>query len=540
MKTSATEFDPADTEQLPAGFFASNGGNGELPPNPLEEQGIIILPGGEVSITEAATKIFALIGKKRTLFYRSGRPHEIAKNSDGSRRLEPITPTQFRSLLETYGNVFAWRVGNHDERVLKPTLCPEETAKALMASRPAGELLPSVAQLSACPLLAREGDEMLVLGPGWHPQGGGVFITGGSEPPEIPVAEAAQALAGILADFDFASSGDRSRALASLVAPGLRFGGWLREPLPVDFGEADKSQSGKTYRQKIVAAIYREQCNIVVQRAGGVGGLDESISQKLIDARPFVLLDNLRGKLDSPFLEAILTAPGSMPARVPHRGEMQVDTGGFVFQLTSNGVETTADLANRASVIRIRKRPAGFAFRAYPEGDVYAHVVANQPRFLGCVFAVAREWASKGRPRTNETRHHKREWAQSLDWIVQNVFHAAPLLDGHDEVCERVSDPRRIWLRKLCIALRDADRTGELYATQLAEFALENDIPPPNAGRDPDEETAARRIGIVMAAVFAGGDEAIIDGFRIMRARRYNATAFKEIPVYTFIGGATA
>src|SRR5438034_8379777 len=33
-----------------------------------------------------------------------------------------------------------------------------------------------------------------------------------------------------------------------------------------------------------------------------------------------------------------------------------------------------------------------------------------------------------------------REWAGVLNWIVQNIFHAAPLLDGHEAAQSRVSN----------------------------------------------------------------------------------------------------
>jgi hypothetical protein len=318
------------------------------------------------------------------------------------------------------------------------------------------------------------------------------------------------------------------------VAPALRFGGWLRNPLPVDIGEADASQSGKTYRQKIVAAIYRDTPNMVVQRTGGVGSMDESISQKLIDGRPFILLDNLRGKLDSPFLEAILTTPASIGARVPRLGEVKVDPRGFIFQITSNGVETTRDLANRASIVRIRKQAAGYKFRAYDEGDIYMHVVRNQSLYLGSVFAVIEHWAKAGQQRTNETRHDFREWAQVLDWIVQNIFSSAPLLDGQDSARERISDPRRTWLRALCIALRDLGHAGEINASWLAEFSAEHDMLPPGVRSDADGQTVARCIGKIMATVFGAADEFDIDGFKIFRAHRYSETAQKKVPTYHF------
>ena len=496
----------------------------------------LILPSGDVSFTESGNQIFKIIGDARGLFYRGDCVHEVVVNPDGSKRLEPLNDRKFRTRLDDYGTVTAWRVGRNGEAVLQPTRCSEETARALLVSLPARNLLPNVTALSGCPVLAKTTDGPRILGPGWHPLNGGLFITGGSTPPSVPLNEAVPTLCGLLAEFDFASPGDRSRALASLIAPALRFGGWLLNPLPVDIGEADASQSGKTYRQKLVAAIYRESCNVVVQRNAGVGGTDESLSQKLIDGRPFILFDNLRGKLDSQFLEAILTAPAEMPARVPHRGEVRVDTRAFVFQLTSNGVETTRDLANRATICRIRKRPARFKFRTYPEGDLHAYIVANQPLFLGSVFAIISEWVSRGKQRTDETRHDFREWSQTLDWIVQRIFAAAPLLDGHDDARERVSDPRRVWLRALCIALRDAGRTGatEWFATQLGEFAIENDVLPPNAAKDASEEEVGRKVGIIMGAAFGQSDELEVDGFQIRRIHRSNPDTRNPAKVYRF------
>ena len=500
----------------------------------------IILPGRHVSIVEAGRQIFALIGKVRRVFYRGGRVHEIVAKPDGTRRLDPISPAQFRSRLEIFGKVYAWRSGTNGEPVLKPSLCPEETARALLESPPARELLPNVATLCACPVLAKVGDEMRILGPGWHPIAGGLYVTGGESPPPVPLADAVHALGAMLDDFDFSTPGDRSRGLASLIAPGLRFGSWLNQPLPVDIGEADASQSGKTYRQKCVAAIYREIPNVVVQRTGGVGGLDESLSQKLIDGRPFILFDNLRGRMDSQFLESILTAPGPMPARVPHRGEVQVDSRGFFFQITSNGVETTRDLANRASLVRIRKQSSDYKFKTYPEGDIYRHIVANQAYYLGCVFAVIEEWVANDQPHTEETRHDFREWVQVLDWIVQKIFGAAQLMDGHEDARQRVSDPRRNWLRALCIAMRDAERAGEFYASQIAEFALENDIPPPGVRSDADEMTVARKIGSAMASIFRDANEVEIDGFRIHRAHRTSPKTGNATIIYRFEHGEHA
>ena len=51
----------------------------------------------------------------------------------------------------------------------------------------------------------------------------------------------------------------------------------------------------------------------------------------------------------------------------------------------------------------------------------------------------------------NDNRHDFRAWAQTLDWIVQNLLGAAPLLDGHRETQERMTNPALTWLREVAI-----------------------------------------------------------------------------------------
>ena len=74
-----------------------------------------------------------------------------------------------------------------------------------------------------------------------------------------------------------------------------------------------------------------------------------------------------------------------------------IDPSRFFLMLTSNGVETTRDFANRGSIVRNRKRE-GYTFNQYPEGDLLEHVRACQPHYLGAVFAIIREWIELGCP----------------------------------------------------------------------------------------------------------------------------------------------
>jgi hypothetical protein len=463
---------------------------------------------------------------------------ELYQDDAGGLRLDVLRAQSFRSLIEKLGMLVVWRSGPEGVPMLKPTTCPADTAEALLSSEPATIHLPKVRGLVACPVLAEVDSQSHVLAKGYHSVNGGLLVTAGKTPPNMETDQAIEALNLLVADFDFATPGDRSRALASFITPALRLGGWLSGHIPIDIAEADQSQSGKTYRQKVVFALYGEEPYRIALRDGGVGGLDESVAQALIAGRPFIQVDNVRGRIESQFIEMMTTAGGCIGARVPHRSEVQVDSRHFLLMMTSNGVETTRDLANRASIIRIRKRP-GVTFREFPEGDLLAHVRANQVLFLGAVFAVIRAWITAGKPRTGEKRHDFREWAQILDWIVQHVLAEAPLIDGHTAAQERVSNPALTWLRRVALAV-DADHRmdDEIMAGNIGELCEDHSIEIPGLRDTADEVGRNKRVGILMKKAFGDVEEIEIDRYRVKRAEKeqyYEADKqYKKLKAYVF------
>lgn len=496
----------------------------------------LILPSAcGLSISEAAAKIFGAIAPTFTLFNRGRVAHEVVSDEHGA-RLESVTPRAFRSRLDKHGKLMAWRADRDGRRKLSPAICAEETASALLATTEAREFLPKIRAIVTSPTLALQGsDEVVTLGHGWNPHNGGVFVTGRHLPESVPLPEAVTSLSALLDDFQFQSGGDRSRALASLVTPAMKAGGLLNVSTPIEVCEADKSQSGKGFLRKLAATLYAETPSFVTQKEGGVGSLDEALASALIAGRPFIQFDNMRGKVSSTYLEAILTADGPVPCREPHKTTVEVDVRPFTFSMTSNGVEATRDLANRCSIVRIKKQPPGYVFRMYHEGGLLDHVRARQPYYLGCVFSVVGEWFMAGSPRTTESRHDFRVWAQTMDWIVTNLFSSAPLMEGHNAARDRVSDQGRTWLRAIALALADDGRLDhDLAASVLAEVSAEHDIPVPLCRADVDDMDRARAIGKVMAKAFREGEALNVDNFVITRSRIYSPAAAKEIPHYRF------
>jgi hypothetical protein len=482
-------------------------------------QDVFPVPAGEIGHDLASKHIFAVIAPTNRLFMRGTLVHEVAADDTDAFAMVPVAAKRLVSLIETFGARVMRREARKDGTMRwRSATFPVSSADVALSSDGAREFLPRIRQMVSSPVLIPDGDRgAAVIGKGYHPHAGGTFVTGGEEVQTVALNEAIEILAGCLIDFDFPDGGDASRAMASLISPAMKMGGWIDDDFPLDLAEADQSQSGKSFRFKMIHAIYREHPSAITQAAGGVGSLDERVSRALITGRPFISFDNFRGRMDSQIMETAIRGLGKVAARAL-RAEADIDVTPFLWQLSTNGAELTRDLANRAVITRIRKRADTHQFQTYPEGNIVSHIKAHQPRYLGAVHAVIREWASQGCPLTAERRHDFRRWCQSMDWIVQNIFGLPPLLDGHREEQMRTANPRLQWLRDIARAIINAGYAGEsLTAADFGEAAEDHDLPLP--GAKASSESIDMRVGRLLGRLFKDheGDTISVDGLRITR-----------------------
>jgi hypothetical protein len=501
-----------------------------LPPD------VMVLPNDHVPYRIAALRIFTAMARGRELFVRGGTVVEL---NHRTRKLTVITGKDFRSRLESsHRRVKAFVTANHGAQLLlKPKRCSADQADVLLATLAARDCLPSIELIAQNPVLMEHAGKLSALDPGYHEIGGGVMVLGGAKPPIVPLSEAVTRILELTADFQFAAPADQSRAVANFIGPALRMGALLPGHALINGVEANGTQTGKGYLLACQREPYGENVKTIAKREGGVGSLDESIAEALFSGAPFVCIDNLRGRVHSQYLEMLLTCQGKAPVRVPHRGEIDVDISKTTFQLTSNGFEATPDLANRTMITRLIKQPAGYSFKRYPEGALLAHIAANRPYYLGCIFAVVRQWHAAGRPAL-PARHSFADWVGALDWIVQNVFKLPPLLEGHEDAVQRISTPGLSWLRLIAHeVVRSAMTDKELTAIQLVELSDGAEIEMPGAQSLTDDMSKARQVGVLMAKCFKDGNDRVIDNHQIRRIVRQEMVSGKREEVKRYLFG---
>jgi putative DNA primase/helicase len=428
---------------------------------------------------------------------------------------------------------------NGQKERLVPTTATPGQCQDILAAREFVDKLPPLRLISKCPVLVDDGNGGLRAVTGYD-RSSGVFAMGGTAE-DVPLDEAKALILGVLEDFDFATPGDKSRAIAALITPALVMGGLLAGRAPIDLGEADDSQAGKGYRQKIVEAVYNDSSAKVVQKTGGTGSMEETYSAALIAGACFITFDNVKGRLDSPMIESSLTED-FCDARMPYGKPMQVDMRRVCVSMTSNAAQLSRDLSKRCSPVRIRRRPDGYAFKAYSEGDLLAHVRANQGCYLGAVLSVVKVWASAGRPMEPDSGQHDfRVWARTMDWIVRRIFGGASICDGVRSTQARMSNPNLGWLRDVAILVaRERLLDQPMKAHQIAKLLDDcgAEVPGVDKGADLADDAnfrgANQAVGRKLSAAF-GRDlpEVEIDGTRISRTKLLGADG-KASYVYLF------
>ncbi len=489
------------------------------------ERPVVLLPGGSIEVGQAARQLGALMAESGRYFNRGGTVVRVVKGESGAPKLEQIKTAGLCSEFETVAKLKK-RAENKQTGTVKEVaaICSESAARQIQSAPAFIDALPPIHTVSPCPVLIERNGKLVTVTN--YDRESGVLVTGG-DVDDVSVEEARDLLSALLADFKFATPADRARALAALVTPALIMGGLLGDRAPLDLGEADASQTGKGYRNKITAAVYGQHVRVVTQQRGhGVGSLEESIGACLISGAGFVSIDNVRGKLDSPALEALLTED-DFTARAPYHRTVSVKPARVVLMMTSNRAELTEDLANRASIVRLLKQADNYTYADHPEGDLLAHVRANRARYLGAVFAIVRAWHSRGKQTDTELakQHDRRRWAGVLGWIVGHLLNAGDLLDGHRQTQARTADAASSWLRDVMLVVKREGRLGdELHATNLLDLLHDDgdvDIPGWSEERsievDHDRRFGMRGIGTRMGRLFKQTDTLDADGLTVTR-----------------------
>ena len=505
--------------------------------------------GSSTRISDTAAQFGEIYSEKQKIFRRvhgggSGHSDQIQVISDDN-TLKALIPAKASSEFEDVAIIKLRKKGNDIDAIIR-----EHDAKLILESERFIEQLPPIRTITNCPVMIESptGETIIINS---YDRESGVFARG-QMPPNIDVVEATEILLSVIEEFSFKTLADRSRCLSLLITPALVMGAMGKLRSPIHFIEADASQSGKGYFTRITAAIYGDTPYIINQQHGGVGSLEESFNQALGEGRRFINLDNLTAGRNAVFNSEKICSfmtEDTYSARYLRRC-VTIDPRPHVIQITTNGCALSTDLMNRSCPVSIQKR-MGHRFKKYPEGSILDHIRKSPVRYQSAIFSIINAWCKAGKPRTDTTAHESSftPWAQSLDWIVQNLLGQPPLLEGYEQTRDRITSPDLQRIRDIALAILKINSAGQwLTATEVLDTVAYQGIQLPGLDASCDyhespesvKENAKIQLGASLARGFkySGGEDAIsLEGIRVERKeepKTYDSGAVKYIKYYRF------
>jgi Domain of unknown function (DUF3854) len=466
---------------------------------PKESRSQLILPGHHVEFQECGRNCFPALAKTERYFVRDRIVFELIKDSLGA-RLSQLKPEAFRSQLEEYFRLCSWVNVSGKLRLLDGR-CSVADATALLKCDPAWEFLPPIQLVTASPVFAAANGELKILGKGYHPVLGGIYISRDYKIIDVTLQDAVIAIKSLAKDFLFVAAADKSRFLAGLIAPALRFGGLVKADFPVFINEADKSQAGKTYGHKVLCRIYNERPFTITlsDERNAIGSHEEKLSKGLIECHAFIMWENVRERIASQLAESAIRGTGSVTCRVAYLAPVEVPTDKVMWLLSSNKASMTSDLAARALITRLRKQPDTYTFQKFDgERDLLKEVGHNCAYYLSCILSIVRAWFEQGCP--------------------QHIFQLAPLLDDHQNEQERISNPLLNWLRDLALLVEKSEKLEEwLRASEIANICADHNLMVPQCHVDADDKARNQAVGRVLKNLFKGAPSLSVSGFAVER-----------------------
>lgn len=159
--------------------------------------------------------------------------------------------------------------------------------------------------------------------------------------------------------------------------------------------------------------------------AKGTPRVDETELRKVIDTAiatgsPYLFFDNVRGHVESPALEALLTIPVWSGRVMGSNTKKFRAENNITLVITGNDLNVGPDLRNRFLFCDLFVAEAEASARVVPNPIEDAWVNANRATILECLDTLVRHWDAKGRPgKTGRVRPGFETWCHTIGGIIE-------------------------------------------------------------------------------------------------------------------------
>jgi hypothetical protein len=318
------------------------------------------------------------------------------------------------------------QIGSESDRGITIALVPGNLIDLVLTDPLIDDGLPEIVHYARRPVYD---DAFTLRQPGYHPDAK-ILVHGPTiEPAEwtsgLSDVQSHDALQGnlqklpprlrvLLSDFCFASGADLANAVAIMLT-GVLMNHFLDIPHPLTLLLGNQAGVGKTLLAQLIGLLLDGEMPPLLTFSSNEE-FEKRIGAEMRGEHSVLTLDNVRGKCNSPFLEA-----NCMAAKISTRRLGSNDTivrqNSFLWIMTSNGLQTTTDLIRRAVPIRLH-HDGNPAERHFNMQEPSRFVAEHRQEILAELFAMVEAWKDHGLRQAN-AQHRCLEWARLLGGVLE-------------------------------------------------------------------------------------------------------------------------
>lgn len=422
------------------------------------------LPGDNVPLSEFAKELGAHL-RDKGLYARGGMPFIV----EGIECV-PVCPDRFRTWAEQYVSTVTIRGKGESARQVTLTMTRDTSRSVLNATQFVGQLsrLEYVTP-TRVPVMNEEGD-LRLLEVGYDEQTGILVSESGEFDPELPLTEAIVFLnEELLAEFPFARDGGRSQSVAIAAMLTVFARGMIdkRSQMPTFLYLGNSEGTGKTTLAKLAGVPAGDLT--ATSAPTDEAEWSKTLLASVIAGKKMLLIDNVKGRLESAALEAFQTTP-TFEGRVLSQSKMFKGDADIVFLITGNNLEFSSDQRRRTLVVQLFSEVLRSEDRHFRRILDEAEMGRLWPKIMASLWALVREWDRAGRPMGSITNSSFPRWAPVFGGILEHAGYTNPCL--HAEV-EGMGDTDAHDFEILVSAME----TGRRYEfREIVEMVIKNGL----------------------------------------------------------------
>jgi hypothetical protein len=338
--------------------------------------------------------------------------------------LRTVDVQAFRTLVEK--KVVCWRRARNGTLRWDTTMTVEDS-RGILKSPQFGEQLRHVTRINTVRLPVVRKDGIIELLPEGYDQATHTLTTSAATYSEnMTFAAGLAVIQDLFSEFEFAD-GERSRAVAISALLGL---------YAVQLVPASELRPMFVYTKNAegAGATICTACAVVPVlgylptgvKAGDDDEMRKLLSTTIREGSPVLLLDNMKGRLDSAALESFVSTP-TWKDRLLGSNESVTGENNVTVFVTANGLTISPDARRRSLFTELHLSEERAEDRIFRRPLSVPALRSMRCEILAACWSLVKNWDEKGRPKPSRSHSAFPVWADIIGGIVEAAGFACPL-----------------------------------------------------------------------------------------------------------------